>query len=158
MSPAMADSVEKVGVSTQPNFFSAGARFSDADAGDLIIHLRLNGACSKSICGGNQRQSKMSFVFWQVCNDFRLATFSTESALSVVRSAATSFLKLRHERTQRGHRCSVAIDPPETLCRPGTIAPGTTLTEKNRPQYGDRYPPRPLLSSGWRDDGSGRCP
>ena len=48
--------------------------------GGLIIHLKLNGASSKSICGGNQRQSRMSFVFWQICCDFRLATFSTESA------------------------------------------------------------------------------
>jgi hypothetical protein len=41
MSPLMADSFEKVGVSTHRNFFSAVVRFSDADAGGLIIHLRL---------------------------------------------------------------------------------------------------------------------
>jgi len=59
----MVDSVEKVGVLTRPNFFAPWVRFSDSDAGGLIIHLRLNGASSKSICGGNKRQSKMSLVF-----------------------------------------------------------------------------------------------
>ena len=64
-----------------PIFSAPWARFSDADAGGLVIRLRLNGASSKSICGGSYRQSKMSFVFWQFCNGGRLSTFSTESAL-----------------------------------------------------------------------------
>src|SRR5271166_6527011 len=76
-----ADFVEKVRVLTRPNFFSAvGAVFRFGRRGGLIIHLRLNGASSKSICGGNKRQSKMSLVFRQICSDYRLATFSTESA------------------------------------------------------------------------------
>jgi hypothetical protein len=49
----LTDSVEKVRVSTRPNFSAPSARFSDADAGGVIIHLRRNGASSKSICGGN---------------------------------------------------------------------------------------------------------
>jgi hypothetical protein len=54
MSPFLADSVEKVGVSTRSNFFSAVSAVLDADAGaPLVIHLKLNGASSKSICGGN---------------------------------------------------------------------------------------------------------
>jgi hypothetical protein len=52
----------------------------DADVGGLVIHARLNEDRSESICGGNQRQSKMSSVFRQICNDSRFATFSTESA------------------------------------------------------------------------------
>ena len=36
-----------------PIFSAPWVRFSDADAVGLIIHLRLNGASSKSICGGN---------------------------------------------------------------------------------------------------------
>jgi hypothetical protein len=36
-----------------PIFSAPWARFSDADAGDLVIRLRLNGASSKSICGGS---------------------------------------------------------------------------------------------------------
>src|SRR5208283_5279460 len=78
--PPVADSVEKVGVLTPSNFFTLWVRFSVSDAGGLIIHLRLNGASSKSICGGNKRESKMSLVFRQICSDYRLATFSTESA------------------------------------------------------------------------------
>jgi hypothetical protein len=35
-----------------PIFSAPWARFSDADAGALIIYIRLNGASSKSICGG----------------------------------------------------------------------------------------------------------
>ena len=58
-----------------PIFSAPWARFSDADAGGLVIRLRLNGASSKSICGGSYRQSKMSFVFWQFCNDVRLSDF-----------------------------------------------------------------------------------
>jgi hypothetical protein len=63
MSPFMANSVEKVGVLTRPIFLAPWVRFSDSDAGGLIIHLRLNGANSKSICGGNKRQPKTSLVF-----------------------------------------------------------------------------------------------
>jgi hypothetical protein len=63
-------------------FFQRRARFSDADAGGLVIRLRLNGASSKSICGGSYRQSKMSFVFWEFSNGGRLSTFSTESTQS----------------------------------------------------------------------------
>ena len=36
-----------------PIFSAPWARFSDADAGDLVIRLELNGASSKSICGGS---------------------------------------------------------------------------------------------------------
>ena len=36
-----------------PIFSAPWARFSDADAGGLVIRLRLNGASSKSICGGS---------------------------------------------------------------------------------------------------------
>ena len=36
-----------------PIFSAPWARFSDADAGDLVIRLKLNGASSKSICGGS---------------------------------------------------------------------------------------------------------
>jgi hypothetical protein len=36
-----------------PIFSALWARFSDADAGGLIIYVRLNGASSKSICGGS---------------------------------------------------------------------------------------------------------
>jgi hypothetical protein len=36
-----------------PIFSAPWARFSDADAGGLVIYLRLNGASSKSICGGS---------------------------------------------------------------------------------------------------------
>jgi hypothetical protein len=36
-----------------PIFLAPWVRFSGADAGPLIIHLRLNGARSKSICGSN---------------------------------------------------------------------------------------------------------
>jgi hypothetical protein len=36
-----------------PIFSASWARSSDADAGGLVIHLRLNGARSKSICSGN---------------------------------------------------------------------------------------------------------
>ncbi|MGA9321512.1 MAG: low affinity iron permease family protein [Xanthobacteraceae bacterium] len=36
-----------------PIFLAPWARFSDADAGDLVIRLRLNGASSKSICDGS---------------------------------------------------------------------------------------------------------
>jgi hypothetical protein len=64
-------------------FLTLWVRFSVSDAGGLIINLRLNGASSKSICGGNKRESKMSLVFWQICNDYRLATFSTESVIHV---------------------------------------------------------------------------
>jgi hypothetical protein len=63
-----------------PIFSAPQVRFSDADVRGLVIHARLNVDHSKSICGGNQRQSKMSLAFWQICNDFILATFSTESA------------------------------------------------------------------------------
>ena len=62
----MADSVEKVGVSAWPNFFSAVGAVFTCGRGGLIIYIRLNGASSKSICGGSYRQSKMSFVFWQI--------------------------------------------------------------------------------------------
>jgi hypothetical protein len=65
-----------------PIFSAPQVRFPDADVGGLVIHARLNGDRSISICGGNQRQSKMPLVFLQICNDFRLATFSTESAMS----------------------------------------------------------------------------
>jgi AraC-like DNA-binding protein len=77
--PLPVDSVEKVRVSTRSNFLAPQVRFSDANVGDRIIHVSLNGDSSKSICGGNLRQSKMSLAFWQICNDFGLATFSTES-------------------------------------------------------------------------------
>jgi hypothetical protein len=60
-------------------FSALWVRFSDAAWGTsqstsnstetVLIGLR-----------GNQRQSKMLLVFRQICNDFRLATFSTESA------------------------------------------------------------------------------
>ena len=43
-----------------PIFLTLWVRFSVSDAGGLIIHLRLNGASSKSICGGNKRESEMS--------------------------------------------------------------------------------------------------
>jgi hypothetical protein len=36
-----------------PIFPASWVRFSDADAGGLIIHPGLNGATSKSICRGN---------------------------------------------------------------------------------------------------------
>jgi hypothetical protein len=36
-----------------PIFSAPWVRLLDADAGGLIIHLRLNGAGSKSVCGGN---------------------------------------------------------------------------------------------------------
>jgi hypothetical protein len=77
--PSLTDCVEKVRVSTRSNLFSAAVRFSDADVRGLVIHARRNGDRSKSICGGNQRQSKMSLTFWQICQCSRLATFSTES-------------------------------------------------------------------------------
>ena len=51
---------------------------ASSDAGRLIVYPRLNGASSKSICGGSWRQSKMSFVFRQICNHVRLSTFSWE--------------------------------------------------------------------------------
>ncbi len=59
----MTDSVEKVQVLTRLNFFSAVGAVFRFRRGGLIIHLRLNGASSKSICGGNKRESKMSLVF-----------------------------------------------------------------------------------------------
>ena len=43
----------QIGVSPWPNFFSAMGAVLDADAGDLVIRLKLNGASSKSICGGS---------------------------------------------------------------------------------------------------------
>ena len=65
------------------DFFSVvGAVFRCGRRGASSSASRLNGASSKSICGGNKRQSKMSLVFRQICNDFRFATFSTESAIS----------------------------------------------------------------------------
>jgi hypothetical protein len=64
-----------------PIFSAPQVRFPNADVGGLVIHARLNGDRSESICGDNQRQSKMSLVFQQICNDFRLATFSTESTI-----------------------------------------------------------------------------
>jgi hypothetical protein len=36
-----------------PKFLAPWARFSDVDVGALITRLGLNGASSKSICGGN---------------------------------------------------------------------------------------------------------
>jgi hypothetical protein len=64
--------------------------------GGLIIHLRLNGASSKSICGGNWRQSKMSLAFWQICNDFKLATFSNRIDPKRTPIVAAWFSRHRH--------------------------------------------------------------
>ena len=64
----------------RPDFFSAVGAVFRCGRGGPHHPPQTNGASSKSICGGNYRQSKMSLVFWQICNDFRLATFSTESA------------------------------------------------------------------------------
>src|ERR1700733_14383093 len=47
------DFFEKSRTIDPAHFFSTVARFSNADAGGLMIPLRLNGAASKSICGGN---------------------------------------------------------------------------------------------------------
>ena len=81
--------LKKFEYSFGPIFLAPWVRFSGSDAGGLIIHLKLNGASSKSICGGNKRQSKMSLVFRQICSDYRLATFSTKSALNAVCRNAT---------------------------------------------------------------------
>ena len=49
----LADSVEKVGVSPWPNFFSAVGAVFGCGRGGLVIRLKLNGASSKSIYGGS---------------------------------------------------------------------------------------------------------
>jgi hypothetical protein len=62
------------------DFSAPQVRFPDADVGGLVIHTRLNGDRSESICGGNQRQSKTLLVFRKIRNDVTLAAFSTELA------------------------------------------------------------------------------
>ncbi len=71
------DSVKKVEVSnsTKKVLGAGGCAFSDGDGGPRITRLGLSGANSKSICGGNWRQSKTTLAIWRICSDIRLAIF-----------------------------------------------------------------------------------
>jgi hypothetical protein len=90
--------------------------------GGLVIHARLNGDRSESIFGGNKRQLKMSLVFRQICNDFRLAMFSTESTKN---------------RRSGNQRCSSQRGLGRTamvvICRPSEVPRRCLSREANGP-------------------------
>jgi hypothetical protein len=89
---------------------SAAGAFSERGCGGLVIHARLNGNRSESICGVNQRRSKMSLVFRQIRNDFTLATFSTESDPKLT---CTVLANVCFEGEER--RCDLRRRAPQTV-------------------------------------------
>jgi hypothetical protein len=90
---------------------SAAGAFSERGCGGLVIHARLNGNRSESICGVNQRRSKMSLVFRQIRNDFTLATFSTESDPKLTCTVLANVCFEGEERRWRGLAPMSQFDP-----------------------------------------------